>query len=165
MRSQFVQRRARQLRWLTLAASTLLVLMLLGVSVVSDNSVIQVTGQALPRAWRLVASGVVIALAVLSLLSLATTLRAVEAGDPFGRSMTRSFRRFALLYLLSVVADLLLPPIMQLSLFVAHGGHGLITVGFDDGRVLALIVAALLFFIARLFDEARRLEDDNRGFV
>jgi len=163
--STVLQKRARHLRWATFAASTLLVLMVLAVSLVSDNDIVHVSGRSLPQAWSVVTSVVVIALALFGLISLASMLRAVEAGGLFARTMTRGFRRFALFYLLSVAADLLLPPIVQLGLFFAHGGHGAISVGVDDGRILALIVAALLFFIARLFDEARRLEEDSRGFV
>lgn len=165
MKLQLLRRHARGLRWATLAASALLVLMVIGGFVLPDDGVIRVSGAGLPYIWNIVTSAVVIALAVASLVSLAAMLRAVETGDVFARSVTRAFRRFALLYLLSVVADIVLPPTVQLGLLAANGWHGLVTVGVDNARVLSLAVAALLFFIARLFDEARRLEEDSRGIV
>lgn len=165
MKTQRLQRHARRLRFATLAAGALLVLMVLGGIVLPDNGVIRVSGAELPHAWNVMISAIVIGLAVLSLVSLARMLGAVEAGGLFARPVTRGFRRFALLYLLSIVADLSLPPMVQLGLLLANGGHGLVTVGFDNARVLSLAVAALLFFIARLFDEAQRFEEDSRGIV
>lgn len=165
MKTQLLHRHARRVRLATLAAAALLTLMVIGGIVLPDNGVIRVSGAELPRFWVIFTSAIVVALAVMSLFALAAMLRAVEAGEGFARSVTRRFRRFALLYLLSIVADLVLPPMVQLGRLLASGGHGLVTVGFDSARVMSLAVAALLFFIARLFDEAQRLEEDSRGIV
>ena len=165
MKTHLLQQHARRLRWATLSAGALLSLMVLGGIALPGNGVIRVTGEGLPYVWNIVTSAIVVTLAVLSLVSLAAMLRAIGAGDVFARPMTRSFHRFALLYLLSILADLLLPPMVQLGLLFANGGHGLVSVGADNARVLSLAVAALLFFIARLFDEAQRLEEDSRGIV
>ena len=165
MKTQLLQHRARRLRRATLASGALLALMVLGGIALPGNGIIRVSGAELPYVWNVLTSAVVVLLAVLSLCALAAMLRAVEAGDVFARSTTRRFRHFALLYLLSIVADLVLPPLVQLGLLFAHGGHGLVTVGIDNARVLSLAVAGILFFIARLFDEAQRLEEDSRGMV
>ncbi|QDE37734.1 DUF2975 domain-containing protein [Luteibacter pinisoli] len=165
MKTQLLQRRARRLRRATCASGALLALMVVSGIALPDNGIIRVSGAELPYVWNVITSSAVVLLAVLSLVALAAMLRAVEAGELFARSTTQRFRRFALLYLLSIVADLLLPPMVQLGLLLAHGGHGLVTVGIDNARVLSLAVAGILFFIARLFDEAQRLEEDSRGIV
>jgi hypothetical protein len=165
MKTQLLHRHARRLRLATLAAAALLALMVIGGIVLPDNGFIRVSGAELPRSWNIVTSAIAVVLAVLSLVELAAMLRAVEVGEVFARPVTRRFRRFALLYLLSIVADLVFPPMVQVGLLLASGGRGLVTVGLDNARVMSLAVAALLFFIASLFDEAQRLEEDSRGIV
>jgi len=47
----------------------------------------------------------------------------------------------------------------------AQSGNGELRMSFDVGDLVTLLVAALFWLVARLFDEAARLEDDSRSIV
>lgn len=118
----------------------------------------------LPHAW---AGAIALLLAVLvaaALWQLARMLGQVERGAPFAPMATRYFRYFALLLLVAALLRLLLPPLAVLAL-MATGRSATVTLSLTGGDVLALFVAAVLFFVARLFDEAARLEEDSRSIV
>jgi hypothetical protein len=118
----------------------------------------------LPHAWAGAIALLLAALLAAALWQLARMLGQVERGAPFAPVATRHFRRFALLLLIAALLRLLLPPLAVLAL-MATGRSATVTLSLTGGDVLALFVAAVLFFVARLFDEAARLEEDSRSIV
>jgi len=146
------------------AAAGTLILLTVASSALPGSAVVKADVQGLPHSWGMASSAVVVTLAVASLASLANMLRAVERERVFASDMTRHFRRFALFYLLSVVADLAIPPLLQSFSWLARTS-GSVVFSIDDRRILDLVIGALLFFIARLFDEAIRFEEDSRAIV
>ncbi|MDH5823070.1 DUF2975 domain-containing protein [Luteimonas sp. RD2P54] len=118
----------------------------------------------LPHPWAGAIALLLAALVAAALWQLARMLGEVERGALFAPGATRHFRRFALLLLVAALLRLLLPPLAVLAL-VALERSATVTLSFSGGDVLALFVAVVLFFVARLFDEAARLEEDSRSIV
>lgn len=118
----------------------------------------------LPRAW---AAGIALLLAALSaaaLIELARMLGRLQVQALFNVAAIRHFHRFAGLLALTALLRLLLPPLATLALAWHEGRHSA-SLTFDGGDLLALLPVAVFFVAARLFDEATRLEDDNRSIV
>ncbi len=107
-----------------------------------------------PGAIALLLFGLLIALA---LLRAAALLRAVEAGQIFP---ARPLRGFALYLFLAVLLTVVGPPLLHL----ASGAHR-IELSLSGGQMLLLLLTGLLFFVARLLDEAQRLADDHSQIV
>lgn len=158
---------AKRLRW------TILVLMLLafGLHVIARWG-LQTTHVRVVAGAARVASGLSLALAsdlaaalfIFALWRLVRMLRRVEEGDFFSAPLTIEFRGFALFLFLSALASVPLP--MLLAFIAAHGqadADPMLMVDFRD--VWTLCVAGLMFLIARLFDEAQRLDADLREIV
>ncbi|NZA25651.1 DUF2975 domain-containing protein [Luteimonas sp. SJ-92] len=118
----------------------------------------------LPHAWAGAIALLLAALVAAALWQLARMLGEVERGALFAPAATRHFRRFARLLLVAALLRLLLPPLAVLAL-VAMERSATVTLSFSGGDLLALFVAVVLFFVARLFDEAARLEEDSRSIV
>ncbi len=154
---------ARRLRIAALAAAVAVPLLAV-VALFAPEGLVNATDTTLPP--RLGAGVALIAALLLAagLVALATMLAEVAGGSVFGAASTRQFRRFARYLLLSVLAGIVLPLLAQVALIVFAGRRQLM---FDlsDQDVIGLIVAALLFFVARLFDEAARLDEDSRSIV
>jgi len=161
-------RTARALRvaaWTGAAACVLVTL--LGVLTPPDGS----TGIAatlssgdLPRAW---AAGIALVLALVSaaaLIELARMLGRVREHALFAPAATRHFRRFAGLLALAAGLRVALPPLATVAVAWQAGRHATYLT-FDGGDLLALLLTAVFFLVARLFDEAARLEDDSRSIV
>jgi hypothetical protein len=108
-------------------------------------------------------SGIPFALGLWRLLAM---LRRIERGEVFERATIADLRGFALWVLVSSIASIVAPPLIELLLGLVRGGDSLtVTLSFESGDFFALLVSALLFFIARLFGEAQRIADDNRQIV
>ena len=118
----------------------------------------------LPRAWATAIALLVAGLTVAALLSLARMLGQVAAGTFFAAAATAHFRRFAGWLLLAAAVQIVLPLAATAWLAFNAGAPGA-ALGIDVGDVLLLFLATLLFFVARLFDEAARLDEDNRSIV
>lgn len=155
---------ASRLRLATMVVGVGLVLLTLAAVLLPGSHIIRVQAEGLSRPWATVVSVAVVILAVGGLVPLASMLHAVEEGQVFASAATRNFRRFALLFLLSAGANIVLPPLVQLGLAL-HAGGGRITLHLNDSGLVTLLVGALLFFVARLFDEAARLDEDSRSIV
>jgi hypothetical protein len=124
-----------------------------------------VSSAGLSRGWGLLVSAITVTLAVASLIELARMLREVEKGRVFAITTMRRFRRFSTLFLMCALANVSLPPLIQIALLIASRGRGEVAVMISDSALLALVAGALMFFIARMFDEAARLDDDSRSIV
>lgn len=118
----------------------------------------------LPIRWAAAAAAVVALLTGAAMLELARMLGQVGREGVFSREVTRRFRRFALLFLLTTITRLAMPALVVLGLSLAEG-DGSTRLTFDGGDAVTLLVAALFYLVARLFDEAARLEDDSRSIV
>jgi hypothetical protein len=122
------------------------------------------SSDGLPRTW---AATIVLTLAAVSaaaLVELARMLGRVQAQALFPAAAIRHFRRFAGLLALAAVLRVGLPVAAVLVEAWRSGEHAARLV-FDGGDLLALLPAAVFFLVARLLDEAARLEDDNRSIV
>ena len=90
-------------------------------------------------------------------------LRRVEAGAPFAAApQLRGFARFLFL---SVLASVLLPPLILLALGTTAPGGATVTFALAGSDLLMLFVTGLLYFVARLLDEAQRVADDLSQIV
>jgi hypothetical protein len=162
-----LHRAARLLRLVTLAAALLLAtlaalaawLLLSGRR--AEFSAIRIEDQGmapLPTALSILLVG---ALIVLALLRLARMLAKVGAGSPFGAA--RDLRGFATFLFLSVLASIVAPSALQLAL-AGHGPQRLdLSLSMSDA--VMLLITGLLFFVARLLDEAQRVADDASQIV
>lgn len=161
--SPSLARFARRLRIAALAAAVAVPALAL-VALFAPEGLVTANDPTLPP--RLGAAVALIAALLLAagLVALAAMLAEVAGGSVFGAASTRQFRRFARYLLLSVLAGIVLPVIAQAMLMAVDGRRQLV---FDltDQEVVGLIIAALLFFVARLFDEAARLDEDSRSIV
>jgi hypothetical protein len=164
------RRAARRLRFVTLAGVAVLALlilfavaMLVAGAPVSDTIFVRIEHGGLPplpAAAVLAAVGLLVGIA---LLRLARMLHRVEQGVPFGAA--RDLRGFAFYLLLAVLASILLPPLLQMALGHGNGADGPVAFTLGGGEALMLLVTGLLFFVARLLDEAQRLADDHSQIV
>ncbi|HVQ07898.1 MAG TPA: hypothetical protein VMS43_05645 [Allosphingosinicella sp.] len=107
-----------------------------------------------PAAGILLLFGLLLALALLKLVAM---LRRIEGGAPFASAGLRGFARYLFL---AVLASVLAPPLIQ-----AASGADRVNVALGAGAALMLLVTGLLFFVARLLDEAQRLADDHSQIV
>lgn len=154
-------RSAHRLRLLALIVAAALAIAMVAGAVLPEGT----ASNGVSRGWGLTIAAITIALAIASMVELAAMLREVENGHVFARSTMRRFRRFAALFLTCAVANTALPPLAQLTRLAMNHGHGEVTVSLSDSGILALLAGVLMFFIARMFDEAARLDDDNRSIV
>jgi hypothetical protein len=158
-----IRRTARRLRLVTLfgiAAIELLVLFAAWVLVegrAADFPALQIRTEGLPptpAALSLLLVGLLFGLALFKLVAM---LRRIEGGSPFAAAGLRGFARYLFLALL---ASALAPPLIH-----AAAGAGRIALSMGGGTALMLLVTGLLFFVARLLDEAQRLADDHSQIV
>lgn len=158
-----VARSARRLRWATfvliglLAAATLAGIWILIAGPAAGTITVLVDSGGLsgwPAAAMLLISAALVAAA---LLQLAAMLRTVERGEPFAAA--GRLRRFALYLFLAVLSGVLLPPLSMLA------SSGILILSLDSGQVLMLFVTGLLFFVARLLEEAQRVADENAQII
>ena len=158
-----IVRSAHRLRLVTIAAIAILVLAvvfaaaaLTGVIPASTSVSVDTSGlTGSPAALVLLVPAALVAAA---LLEVAAMLRVVERGAPFGAA--RRLRRFALYLFLAVLAGVLLPPLVHLAV-----GGDRATFALTSGEALMLFVTGLLFFVARLLEEAQRVADEHGQIV
>ena len=158
-----IRRAARRLRLFTLFGIALIELVILFAAWVlvegraADFPALEIRTDGLapwPAALALLLFGLLLGLALLKLVAM---LRQIEGGAPFAAAGLRGFARYLFL---AVLATVLAPPLLQ----AATGAHR-IDLSLGSGAALMLIVTGLLFFVARLLDEARRLADDHSQIV
>lgn len=130
-----------------------------GASVVATLST-----DGLPRAWAAGIAAVLALVTAAALVELARMLGCVTPEALFSSAATRHFRRFAGLLMAAAALRLVLPSIATLWL-AWRSGAGAARLNFSGDDLLSLLPVAVFFFVARLFDEAARLEDDQRSIV
>lgn len=163
-----LRRSARLLRGITLVAA-LLIGLIMAVSIwavllgrEADLSALRVHDGGLSPWLAAVSLLLVGGLAVMALLRLGRMLGKVEAGSPFGAA--GDLRGFATYLFLSVTASVLAAPVLQLAARLA-AGSGRIDLSMSLTEALILLTTGLLFFVARLLDEAQRVADDASQIV
>ena len=157
-------RLARRLRYTTIAVTAGLLLASLLGALLPEGRHVTVEAGGLPHGWAAAVALTTVAFVVLALVQLVRMLARVERGEHFTPGTTRDFRRFALWLLVAAVVRIVLAPLAELAhVVMTEGPH--LQLSLDDTDVLMLVVAAVLFLVARLFDEAARLEEDSRSIV
>lgn len=160
---------ARRLRRLAFAGAAL-ALLLTAVAVFAPfggdgvMAAVVIRAEGLPHGWAALIAGILAVLVAAALLALARMLACVERGEIFAPAATRRFRRFALLMMLAAAAALVLPALARVGLALTEG-RDTISLMIDGDQVLWLFLTIVLFFLARLFDEAARYEQDSRSIV
>jgi Protein of unknown function (DUF2975) len=101
-------------------------------------------------------------LLVIALGRLAQMLRAIGRGELFSATVIRRFRGFAFWLLLMAIVDLAGPLLAEM--FVRRAGDPVRLI-IDFRQVLTVGVTLLLFLLARLFERARQIDEENREFV
>ena len=118
----------------------------------------------LPRVWAAGIAGVLGLVTCAALVELALMLGRVKPDALFSRAVTRHFRHFATLLMIAAILRVVLPAAATLWLASRTGAESAqLTLSGDD--LLSLLPVAVFFFVARLFDEAARIEDDQRSIV
>jgi hypothetical protein len=118
----------------------------------------------LPRDWAAVMAALLALVTSAALVELARMLGRVRPDALFSSAATKHFRRFAGLMMMAAVLRVLLPA--AAALWQAHlSGVHQARLDFSGDDLLSLLPVAVFFFVARLFDEAARLEDDQRSIV
>ena len=111
-----------------------------------------------PAASVLALFGLLLGLALFRLVGM---LRQIEHGASFPAAGLRGFARWLFL---AVLLPIVVPPLIGLAIGDGSGRHRL-QLSLDSGELLMLLVTGLLFFVARLLDEARRLADEHSQIV
>jgi hypothetical protein len=160
---------ARRLRYVALAAITLFELVLLFAAWVliagrrDEFPAVQIHDSGLPP-WAAAASLLLVGLLVgIALFRLVRMLSRVEAGAPFAAA--GDLRGFAFYLLLAVIASVLAPALLGLGIAAATGAPHQLDLALGGTELFTLLVSALLFFVARLLDEAQSLADDHSQIV
>jgi hypothetical protein len=158
-----LRRAARRLRYVALFVTALVELAILFAAWVTLNGnaagfpalEIETGGLApLPGAIALLLFGLLVGLAMVRAAGL---LRAVEAGQVFP---ARPLRGFAFWLFVTVLFTVVGHPLLQLA-----SGASRLVLSLGGGEALMLLLTGLLFFVARLLDEAQRLADDHSQIV
>lgn len=118
----------------------------------------------LPRSWAAVMAGLLALITAAALVELARMLGRVRPEALFSSAATKHFRRFACLLMIAAVLRVLLPAAATLWLAVRAGVHSA-NLELSGDELLSLLPVAVFFFVARLFDQAARLEEDQRSIV
>lgn len=158
-----LERFARRLRIAALAGAVVIPGLTL-IAGLAPRSIVHADLGGLPLAWGIAAAMASALLLAAGLAALAAMLGHVARGETFAPAATRHFRHFAGFLLLAALANMLLPPLFQAALAFA-GKTRSIAFEFSDQDFVTLLVALVLFLVARLFDEAARLDEDSRSIV
>ena len=100
------------------------------------------------------------------LLALARLFRAFAQGEIFSLPALRALSTVTLALFWSVVASFVMQaPITYLISMHNPPGHRFVSLSFGSDDVATLFLAGVTFVIARVMAEARRIAEENAGFV
>ncbi|HEY0626013.1 MAG TPA: DUF2975 domain-containing protein [Allosphingosinicella sp.] len=155
-------RSARRLRLATLFCTAMILLFGLLAAVVATTggelAQVRTTGDPISA----VATAALFSVALWRLIRM---LRRIEGGETFTQGTVSDLRGFSLYTLLAVLASVLLPPMVRLASDLQKGGRTTLSFDIGGSDLIAILAAALLFFVARLLVEAQRLADENSQIV
>lgn len=155
----------RPLAWLGALACMAVTLIGIGAGSASPVAAVALHTDGLPRPWAAAMALVLAALTSAALVELARMLGKVRPDALFSTALTRHFRRFAGLLVAVALLRLVLPALAAVWLAWRSGPGTAVPLELSSDDVLVLLPAGVFFFVARLFDEAARLEDDQRSIV
>ena len=158
---------ARVLRWIAIAALLLLVgafaVSRLGIDLGQSVDVVRRSDvPSLSLAG--VAADLSVLLFAVALFQLIRMLGRVESGELFAAPVTGAFRSFAFWLMLSAILAIAGPPIA--AILVAQGSEvHRVEVPIDLHNVMFLITGLVLFLVARMLDEAARVDTELKEIV
>ena len=118
------------------------------------------------RATALVCEIVPVGFVLWALWALSQVFAHYARGEVFGAAPLRNLNNVALALFLGVLADFVMQAPVSFLLNYYHGpGHREISLSFGSDDVGRLFVAGAVLVIARVMAEARRVADENAGFV
>lgn len=170
-----LMRSARRLRLVTLAfAGLVLAVMVFGVVATASGATDPARslsfnfGVRSPEAH---AVGLVVMLLIgapftFALWKLSCMLACVEQGRDFAGPTIGHLRAFAWWVFVTALASILLPIMANIGLGLVAGATAeRLTITVDGGDTFTLLISGLLFFVARLLDEAQAIADENSQIV
>jgi len=164
-----LRRSARRLRIATIVVACLIsAAILIAIAAVLTGRQDDIPGMQIRddgfHLWTVVLSLAVIGgCLVLALLRLTAMLTRVEAGNSVG--IARDLRSFASWLFLSILGILILPALIQLAIRLITGTRVPITITISLPEAMMLLTSGLLFFVARLVDEAERVAADASQII
>jgi len=104
------------------------------------------------------------ALVAAALYQLARLLGAVAPARLFPPQAARRFGRFATLLLAAALVHGVLPVLA--AIWLAHQrGDGYVVLNLEGADLLSLLVAVVLWLVARFFDAAAHIEEDQNAII
>ena len=159
-----IARAARWTRWVVAALIGFTILLQLAAATLGTPHLqLHPTGRTLTGGIVALLHGIFM---LLALLQLWLMLRHVEEGDLFSARVTLRLRRFALFTVLAVLSAALLMPLLVL-LFpdCAPTGPCFRRFPIDLRTFWTLVIALVFFLVARIIDEARRIDEENKQII
>ena len=157
---------ARLVRWVAIAALLLLVGAFAAYRLGLDlGPSVEVRGKSAEApdhaAWGADLAALLFAIALVQLIRL---LGRLGMGEMFAPSVTGAVRSFAFWLMLSAIVAIVAPPLIGLIGGLGGSAHR-IEIRLDLRDVMFVIAALVLFLLARMLDEAARLDRELKEFV
>lgn len=102
---------------------------------------------------------------IAALWQLARMLRQIEMTEIFSAGVTRRFRHFAGLMLLSATVSAVVPPLLAMADACIASLSCRPEIRIDIRGLWVVLICTLFFLVARLLDEARRIDEENREII
>jgi len=103
---------------------------------------------------------------ILALIQLILLLKELEGSAFFSLGVTRRLKAFALLSLLAMAVGAVVGPTLNLWFGVCVTDNPCVRRFPIDMRALwSLLISLVFYLVARLLDEARRIDEDNRQII
>lgn len=159
-----IMRASRRLRWVVIAALATMVALYLAARF--DLSIggahVQYGPPETPVGDNRLVGDIGMILLVIALGRLAQMLGAIARGELFSATVIQRFRGFAFWLLLMAIVGLVGPVLAEA---IARKDGDPVRLIVDFRQLLTVGVTLLLFLLARLFERARQIEEENREFV
>ena len=157
---------ARRVRWFVIAVVVVIVSAFLiarfGLDLGPQLTVVRPT-HASDLAGSLI-SDLAVVLFLVSLVQLIRLLGRLSSGEMFAPSVTGAFRAFAFWLLLSAIVAIVGPPVAGAVSAAMGRGHA-IEVPIRMRDIMFLVAGMVMFLVARMFDEAARIEAELEEIV
>jgi hypothetical protein len=158
---------ARIVRWFAIAALVLILvafaIVRLGIDLGPQLTVVSRSHTSEMSAVGLI-SDLAVLLFVISLVQLIRLLGRLSSGTMFGPAVTGAFRTFAFWLLLAAVVAIG-GPLVAGGLSAAFGQSHFVEVRISMRDVMFLIAGMVMFLVARMLDEAARIEAELEEIV
>lgn len=158
---------ARFLRWIAIVALLLLVAAFAVSRIGIDlGPSIEVVSRAHAGGFSLpgLAADLSVLLFAIALVQLIRLLGRLGMGELFAPAVTAAFRAFAFWLMLSAVVAIAGPPLAAIASTIGSRVHH-VEVPIDLRNVMFLITGLVMFLVARMLDEAARLDSELKEIV